>query len=101
MLENYAGQIDFNGDRTYEVTLNNDDKESGEWSVSPDGKILNFYFEGEKNELAILKLTASLLRVQFPTQYEDVDIDNDGVNETTVEINRTQDINKQIGGMGS
>jgi len=101
VLENYAGQIDFNGDRTYEVTLNNDDKESGEWSVSPDGKILNYYFENKKNELVILKLTASLLRVQFPKQYEDVDIDNDGVNETTVEINRTQDITKQIGGAGS
>lgn len=101
VFDNYINSITFYGDKTFQATMIDRAEESGTWSVNADGKTLDLYFEEEEVSLTILEQTSSSLKLQFPAKFEDVDIDDDGVNETTLEINIEQDLTKTSrGGMG-
>lgn len=82
-----TGTINFEEDNTYHLILtNSNEEEYGTWSVSNNGNTLNLYFYDGEDNLPILSLTASSLHLEIPTEFEDVDLDDDGVNETTLEI---------------
>ena len=93
--------ITFYGDKTYHEIKTDKREEEGLWSVSVDGKILTLYFEDEEDNITILEQTSSKLKLQLPTIYEDVDFDDNGVNESALEIIVEQDLSKTSkGGMG-
>ena len=93
--------ITFYGDKIYHEIRTDKSEEEGLWSVSADGKILTLYFEDEEDNLTILEQTSSKLTLQLPTIYEDIDFDDDGVNESVVEIIVEQNLSKTSkGGMG-
>ncbi len=95
------GSITFYGDKAYHEIRYDQSEEKGLWSVNVDGKILTLYFENEEDNLTILEQTSSKLKLQLPTIYEDVDFDDDGVNESTLEIIVVQNLSKTSkGGMG-
>ena len=101
IFDNYINSITFYGDKTFQATMSDYAKESGTWSMSADGKTLKLFFKEEEVSLTILEQTSSALKLRFPTKFEDVDIDEDGVNETTLEINIEQGLTKSSrGGMG-
>ena len=93
--EDNKGSIAFKADKSYHISFTNSgDQEDGNWSVSNDGNTLNLYFEDEENNLAILSLTTSAALLGLPTEYEDVDVDDDGVNETTLKMDMELSLTK-------
>ncbi len=93
--ESSAGTIAFKADNSYHLNFTNtSEEEDGTWSVSSDGNTLNLYFENEENNLPILSLTASSALIGIPTEYEDIDVDDDGVNETTLKIDMELNLTK-------
>jgi hypothetical protein len=85
-----ASTITFNEDNTYQVNFG-DGVENGTWSVSSDGKTLTITEVNDDGEdyvdnLTITSLTSSMLVLTLPTETEEIDLDEDGINETTMEI---------------
>jgi hypothetical protein len=85
-----TGTITFNEDGTYSAMVDGD-AESGTWSLSSDGKVLTISGTDEdgsySDELMVESLTSSKLVLVLAEETEDVDMDDDGVDETTLEYN--------------
>jgi hypothetical protein len=83
-----TGTITFNEDGTYTAMVDGD-SESGNWSLSSDGKVLTITGTDDdgsySDELIVESLTSSKLVLVLPIESEDVDMDDDGVNETTLD----------------
>lgn len=101
ILENTFETIIFDQEKIFLLNADKDDEEGGSWSVSVDGEMLFLYFEYEQEESEIIDITAQLLILKPSTKYQEVDFDNDGVDETTLEINLEQNLSKSSnGGIG-
>lgn len=87
------GTINFKDDNTYQL-INSDGTEDGTWSLSNDGNTLTLVYENETDNLTIVNLTSSNLKLRIPTETEDIDLDDDGDNETTVDINMELNLSK-------
>jgi hypothetical protein len=85
-IENgYSGTITFNSDNTYNV-VTPDDTENGTWSLSGDGKTLTLTYEDGTDNLTVVSLTSTTLILQQPTETEMIDFDDDGIDETTMQL---------------
>jgi len=85
--QSLEGNIVFNDNKSYHLSMPfENEEEDGTWSISSDGKTLNLYFENEESNLYIVSLESHLLVLQLPTNKEDIDLDEDGVNETVLDI---------------
>ena len=85
-----SGTITFNGDNTYQAKMG-DEVENGTWSVSSDGNTLTITGVDDdgttySDDLIIVSVSSSMLVVSPPAETEDIDLDDDGVNETTMQI---------------
>jgi len=87
------GTINFRDDDTYRITTP-DETEDGTWSVNDDGNKLILVYDDGTDNLTIVNLSSSDLTVSFPTETEDVDLDDDGDDETTINIDMTVDLSK-------
>jgi len=93
--ESNKGTIAFKADNSYHLSFTNTtEEEDGNWSVSSDGNTLNLYFENEESNLPILSLTASTVLIGLPTEYEEVDVDDDGLNETILKLDMELSLSK-------
>jgi len=85
--QSLAGNIVFNDNKSYHLSLPfENEEEDGTWSISSDGNTLNLYFENEEDNLHIISLESYLLVLQLPTNKEEADLDEDGINETVLDI---------------
>lgn len=80
-----TGTINFKDDNTYHM-VSPDGNEDGTWSMSEDGNTLTVKFEQETDNLTVVSLSSSALTLKLPSETEEVDFDDDGDNETTLEI---------------
>jgi hypothetical protein len=87
------GTINFKDDNTYQL-INSDGEENGSWSVNDEGSILTLEFAGEVDNLNIVSLTSSNLKLTVPTESEEVDLDDDGDVETTVDVDIELNLSK-------
>lgn len=82
------GTIAFNEDNTYHVSLmDSGDDDDGTWSITNNGKTLTLDSQGsDEDNLSIITLTTNSLILGLPLITEKVDFDDDGVDETTLNI---------------
>ena len=89
------GTINFKSDNTYYAEFTNtNESEDGTWTITNDGKTLKIFFDNEEDRLNIQNLSASAATFNLPTETEDADLDDDGVNETTLDINVSLKLSK-------
>ena len=85
ILQDYTGTIEFYSDYYYDSYIG--EYSDGEWSISSDEKTITLD-AGTIWEmtLEVVSLTPNLVVIKLPPQTEDVDLDNNGSDETTVTI---------------
>ncbi len=83
--QDYTGTIEFYSDYYYDSYIG--EYSDGEWSISSDEKTITLD-AGTIWEMTldVVSLTPNLLIVKLPPQTEEVDLDNNGSDETTVTI---------------
>jgi hypothetical protein len=84
-----SGTITINEDNTYSTNIDGE-TENGTWSLSSDGKTLTVTTTDDgitiSDDLIIKSLTASELVLTVPGETMDVDLDDDGIEETSLSI---------------
>lgn len=84
--EQIDGTITFNSDKFYQITIN-DTITNGTWLKSMDGKMLTMSFEGEDDQIFnIRELTNTTLVLGSLIESEYVDLDDNGSQETLLEL---------------
>ena len=85
-----SGTVTFNDDNTYQAKMVGEEVENGTWSISSDGKTLSLKESGDSEDsadnLTIITLTPSNLVIALPAESEMVDLDDDGTDETQMDI---------------
>ena len=83
-----GGIVTIKADNTYSSLNNEGDAEDGTWAISNDGKTLTFDAgTSYEDKIVIVSLTSSSMVVKIPAETEEVDIDEDQVDETTLTLN--------------
>ncbi len=84
----FAGTIAFNEDNTYRESLTGSNEDSdGTWEITNNGKTLNLDSQAsDEDKLSIITLTSNSLILGLVSITEQVDFNDDGVDETTINI---------------
>jgi hypothetical protein len=85
MESSNQGTITFNDDNTYKY-VDGQGEENGTWSITNDGNTLTMVYDGETDNLTILSLSSSSLKLRLPPETESVDMDGDDVEETDITV---------------
>ena len=84
-----TGTVTIKDDNTYTSNIDGV-KESGTWAVSSDGKTLTISGTDEygpySDDLTIVSMSSSQLVLSFTEDSEEVDLDDDNVDETTMDF---------------
>ena len=95
--EGPSGTITIKDDNTYTLSIDGE-TESGTWAVSSDGKTLTISGTDENgaysDDMTIVSLTSSQLVLSIVEDSELVDMDDDDVPETTLDIMMTMTLTK-------
>jgi hypothetical protein len=89
--------VEFKADNSYHIaSIDMTDEEDGTWSVSGDGKTLSLVdSDQDQTNLEIVSLTASALVLTTQLdESEEFDFDEDGVNESTIDIGLELNLSK-------
>lgn len=81
--------VEFKADESYHIaTIDMTDEENGSWSMSSDGKMLSLVDSDQyQTDLEIVSLTtSSFILTTILDKSDEFDFDQDGVNETTIDI---------------
>ena len=90
-----SGTIEFKDDNTYNTQMTDDAPDNGTWTLSEDGITLTIVdSELDSETLTIDKLTSSSLIISLPTEEEDIDLDGDDVEETTLTLRFEMQLSK-------
>ena len=76
--QKFIGTILFKGDQSYQLKIDNQGEENGNWLVNADGQILVMAQMSEKDSIAIQTITAQNLMLKLPVEYENADFNQDG-----------------------
>lgn len=93
MQQGSVGTITFKDDNSYQF-VNAEGTENGTYSIGNDGQTLTLNYENEVENLTIVSQSSSSMQLALPQESEEVDLDGDDVNETTIDINMTLNLSK-------
>lgn len=96
--QNFSGTILFKGDQSYQLKIDNQGEEDGNWLVNADGQILVLTKMSEKDSISIQTITAQKLMLKLPVEYENADFNQDGEFESILEINTEVGLSKSSNG---
>ena len=90
------GTVDFKSDKSYHLTFDNNDQdeEDGTWSVTDNGNTLRLVNGNETDDIKILSISSTAAQFGLPDETEEADLDDDGVNESTLLIKSKLRLNK-------
>lgn len=90
-----AGTITFNSNGTFRMSFTStNEEENGTWYVSIDGTMLNLYIRNGEELLPILSISSSYAEIEIPAEQLAIDLDKDGANETTADIEMILELSK-------